>query len=106
MNAAELMADLEKENELRTKNARARLQRASAAAGMPLNRTPACERGVSATWREITGDEVETTIAEARFHDLVVLGRPAEATALSTSGIGAVVVGSGRPRAARAEDRS
>jgi nucleotide-binding universal stress UspA family protein len=47
--------------------------------------------------QQIIGDEVETTIAEGRYHDLIVLGRPAEATALSTEGIGAVLVGSGRP---------
>jgi len=52
---------------------------------------------VSASWRELSGDEVEITITEARYHDLVVLGRPPQATALSLNGIGAVLVGSGRP---------
>ena len=86
MNAAELIADLHKENELRTKNARLAFDRF-------------CKRWdvTSATWQQISGDEVEATIAETRFHDLVVLGRPAEATALSTAGIGAVLVASGRP---------
>jgi nucleotide-binding universal stress UspA family protein len=86
MNAAELIADLQKENELRTKNARFAFDRF-------------CKRWdvTSATWQQISGDEVEATIAEARFHDLVVLGRPPEATALSTGGIGAVLVAGGRP---------
>ena len=85
-NAAELIADLQKENELRTKNARLAFDRL-------------CKRRdlTSATWEQLTGDEVEKTIAEARFHDLVVLGRAPEATTLSTNGMGAVLVGSGRP---------
>ena len=54
-------------------------------------------KGVSAASREITGDAVETTIAQARFHDLVVLGRAPSASGLSIGGIGAVLVDSGRP---------
>jgi nucleotide-binding universal stress UspA family protein len=86
VNAAELIADLLKENELRVKNARLAFDRF-------------CKKWdtQAPTWQQISGDEVEATIAEARYHDLVVLGRPAEATALSTNGIGAVLVESGRP---------
>ena len=86
MNAAELIADLQKENELRTKNAR-----------LAFDRFRKQRDFASATWQQITGDEVEVTIAEARFHDLVVLGRPPGAAALSTAGIGTVLVASGRP---------
>jgi nucleotide-binding universal stress UspA family protein len=86
MNAAELIADLQKENELRTKNAR-----------LAFDRFRKQKDFTSATWQQINGDEVEATITEARFHDLIVLGRPPEATALSTAGIGAVLVASGRP---------
>jgi nucleotide-binding universal stress UspA family protein len=96
MNAAELIAALQKENELRTKNARLAFDRFCEKWGIRQGDDLAA-KGVSATWQPITGDEVETTIAEARYHDLVVLGRPAELTALSTNGIGAVLVGSGRP---------
>ena len=96
MNAAELIADLQKENELRAKNARLSFDRFCKRWDIGLADGSAA-KGVSATWQQITGDEVETTIREARYHDLVVLGRPAEATALSTNGIGAVLVGSGRP---------
>jgi nucleotide-binding universal stress UspA family protein len=96
MNAAELIADLQKENELRARNARQSFDRFCKRwdIGVAGGSAP---KGVSATWQQITGDEVETTINEARYHDLVVLGRPAEATALSTNGIGAVLVGGGRP---------
>jgi nucleotide-binding universal stress UspA family protein len=96
MNAAELIADLQKENELRTQNARASFDRFCKRwdIGLP---DGSGSKGVSATWQQITGDEVETTISEAHYHDLIVLGRPPEATALSTNGIGAVLVSSGRP---------
>lgn len=95
MNAAELIADLQAENELRTKNARVAFN--AFCGSRRLSTNSHAKDGVSATWREITGDEVETTIAEARFHDLVVLGRPADGIALSMSGIGAVIIGCGRP---------
>ncbi len=49
-------------------------------------------RAVSAEMREIRGDVVKETVAEARFHDLLVLGRTAEAR-----GFGAMVVSAGRP---------
>lgn len=97
MNAAELIADLQKENELRTKNARLSFETFCRTWHVPLSDGPDTSRSLSATWREIVGDEIETTIAEARFHDLVVLGRPPQATALSTGGLGAVLVESGRP---------
>ena len=105
MNAAELIADLQKENELRTKNARLSFEGFCRNGDVPLvdgiaPTTTVCRpRGAKSS-----GDEIETTIAEARYHDLVVLGRPAQATALSTNGIGAVLVGSGRPLLARSED--
>jgi nucleotide-binding universal stress UspA family protein len=97
MNAAELIADLQKENELRTRNARLAFDRFCKRWDIGLGDGSGAKGGVSATWQQITGDEVETTIAEARYHDLVVVGRPAEATALSTNGIGAVLVSGGRP---------
>jgi nucleotide-binding universal stress UspA family protein len=96
MNAAELIADLQKENELRTKKARSAFDRFCKKRDIG-QADGSAAKGVSATWQEIIGDEVETTIGEGRYFDLIVLGRPAEATALSTSGIGAVLVGSGRP---------
>jgi nucleotide-binding universal stress UspA family protein len=96
INAAELIADLQKENELRAKNARLSFDQFCKRWGVGLGDGSAA-KGVSATWQQIAGDEVETTIREARYHDLVVLGRPPEATALSTNGIGAVLVSSGRP---------
>ena len=97
MNAAELIADLQKENELRMKTARVSFETFRNNRRIPVVDGPVAHNGVSAAWRDVSGDEVETTIAEARFYDLVVLGRPRQATALSVNGIGAAVVGSGRP---------
>jgi nucleotide-binding universal stress UspA family protein len=100
MNAAELIADLQKENELRSKNARLAFDAFCKRTRVRISATAAdgaADGEISAAWREIRGDEVETTIEEARFHDLVVLGRPLDATALSTNGIGMVVVSAGRP---------
>ena len=96
MNAAEFIGDLQKENELRAQRARQTFDQfckrweVSLADGL-------APKGVAATWQHLMGDEVETTIREARYYDLVVVGRPDEASALSTNGIGSVLVGGGRP---------
>jgi len=95
MNAAELIADLQKENELRTSNARTAFDEFCDKQHIVNQAKP--DASVSAAWREVSGDEVEATIAEARFYDLVVLGRPQQVTGLSVNGLGAVLVASGRP---------
>jgi len=97
MNAAELIADLQRENELRAKEARLSFEKFCDRWRVPQSEGPGMKSGVSASWRELTGDEVQVTVNEARFHDLVVLGRAPEGTALSISGIGSVLVESGRP---------
>src|SRR5262245_15868626 len=95
INAAELIADLQKENGLCIENARRAYEVFRDKRHIIAEPRP--NAGVTATWREMSGDEVETTITESRFHDLVVLARPSQPTALSTAGIGAILVGSGRP---------
>ena len=55
------------------------------------------QRGVTFALREVKGDEIEQTIAAARYHDLIVLGRSADAGELSVGNIGAVLIGCGRP---------
>ena len=96
MNAAELIADLQKENELRAKEARLSFEKFCDRWHVP-QFEGGTKGGVSASWRELSGNEVQVTIDEARFHELVVLGRAPEGTALSMSGIGSVLVESGRP---------
>jgi nucleotide-binding universal stress UspA family protein len=49
-------------------------------------------RAVSAGWKVVSGDGVETTVAEARFHDLPVLGRTPDSGRL-----GSLIVSAGRP---------
>src|SRR5262245_58705860 len=84
VNTDALIAGLQKENEARAQRARQAFDQfckrwdVSLADGLATN-------GVGATWQHLMGDEVETTIREARYHDLVVLGRPDEASALSAS---------------------
>ena len=58
MNAAELIADLQKENELRAKNARLSFDRFCKR--WDVSRTDvSADNCVSATWQNISGDEVE-----------------------------------------------
>lgn len=64
---------------------------------VPLHDAPPGPAGVSASWREETGSTLEKTIASARVHDLVVLGRSPESDPLSASGIGEVMIAGGRP---------
>lgn len=97
MNAAELIADLQKEGELRRKNAQLSFEAFCKRRGIPITEGSVDNDAVSASWRQLNGDEVDITIDEARYCDLVVLGRPPQATGLSTNGTGAVLVGSGRP---------
>ncbi len=62
----------------------------------------ACEKltsegAVSAAFRETEGNPGERAIAEARFGDLVVIGRPPAPEDLTTGEAGDVLIASGRP---------
>jgi nucleotide-binding universal stress UspA family protein len=52
---------------------------------------------VTASWHEVAGNEIEQTIHQAYYNDLVVFGRPAAPVTLSTLGVGDVLIGCGRP---------
>jgi nucleotide-binding universal stress UspA family protein len=52
---------------------------------------------VTAAWHEVSGNELEETIHQAFYNDLVVFSRPEAPTTLSTIGVGDVLVGCGRP---------
>jgi nucleotide-binding universal stress UspA family protein len=84
------------EDELRTETARIAFAEFCESRQVTLADAPG-PKGVTAASREMTGDAVKTTIAESRHHDLVILGRAPVASHLSTGGIGAILVGSGRP---------
>jgi nucleotide-binding universal stress UspA family protein len=94
---AEFFAALEEENELRSKRARVAFTEFCRRWHVPVSDSYPGPKGVSTAWREVKGDEVDATIALARFHDLVVMGRPPAASGLSTAGMGTVLIGSGRP---------
>jgi hypothetical protein len=53
--------------------------------------------GVTASWRQVEGQPVHDTVAEGRFHELVVLARAAAHGHFSTEAIGHILVGCGRP---------
>ncbi|MEI9991832.1 MAG: universal stress protein [Rhizomicrobium sp.] len=51
----------------------------------------------SASFREMDGNNLDATIDEARYHDLVVIGRPAAPQDMTMDGTSDVLVDSGRP---------
>jgi len=53
--------------------------------------------GASASFREVEGNNRDATIAEARYHDLVVMGRPPQPQNMTTDGTSDVLVDCGRP---------
>ena len=53
--------------------------------------------GVTASWKQIEGDPIHDTIAEARFYELVVLARAPQHGQFSKDAIGHILVGCGRP---------
>jgi nucleotide-binding universal stress UspA family protein len=57
----------------------------------------AAPSGVAASWRQIEGDPIGTVSAEARYSDLVVLGRGAETDELPADAVANILVGCGRP---------
>ncbi len=52
---------------------------------------------VTASWHEVAGNEIEQTIQQAHYNDLIVFSRPASPVTLSTLGVGDVLIGCGRP---------
>ena len=52
---------------------------------------------VTTAWHEVSGNELEETIHQAFYNDLVVFSRPEAPITLSTLGVGDVLVGCGRP---------
>jgi len=55
------------------------------------------QTGVNASFRCVEGDPVATATAEARFADLVVIGRAPPEAQFSTEQIATILVGCGRP---------
>lgn len=55
------------------------------------------QSGVTASWQEKFGSDIDETIASARCHDIAVFGRVPDFTALSRDAIGQIVIDCGRP---------
>ena len=53
--------------------------------------------GVTISWREEAGNNLDQTTRRALYSDLVVFGRPVAPDDLTTTGVGDVLVESGRP---------
>jgi nucleotide-binding universal stress UspA family protein len=62
-----------------------------------LSDAPSNSKQVTAEWREIDGFVPETIIREARFRDLIVLGRAPAATNLGSSRVEEILLSAGRP---------
>jgi len=53
--------------------------------------------GVTTSWRQMEGNPVQDTVAEARYSDLVVLARAPEHGQFSPDSVAHILVGCGRP---------
>lgn len=65
--------------------------------GLPHAASPPAPDRVSATWREKVGSEVAEIAAEARTHDLTVVGGGGTAEGLSPRALGSLILAAGRP---------
>jgi len=93
----EVFEALRQEDNTRTEAARRSYDEFRERRGVPIAETPPGPKGVTAAWEERLGDDIEETIAQARFHDLVVCARAPNSSGLSLGAIGAVLIGCGRP---------
>jgi nucleotide-binding universal stress UspA family protein len=86
MGNTELIHALQKEAAKRTADARASFDAFARA-----------NAGLNISWREVEGESVHTAIAEARYADLVVVGRSGAESEYSAEAVGSILVGCGRP---------
>jgi len=93
---AEFFAALQEESDLRAKRAHVAFAEFAKRWTIPSVDLPPGPHGVTAAWREVQGDPLDSTIALARHHDLVVMGRASDA-GISLAGLGAVLIGGGKP---------
>jgi nucleotide-binding universal stress UspA family protein len=66
-------------------------------ARIPTSLTPTRHAGVSASWREMTGNAVSVITEQARYFDIVVVGRRFGAVGLWPDEAGSILIGCGRP---------
>ena len=84
---------LEKEDQKVTKAAKTIFEGACGAHAATAGGAPGAGE-LTAAWHEVSGDALWDTVAQARFHDLVVIDRSAE---FSGGSLGSLIVSCGRP---------
>lgn len=97
MFAPGLLEELETQERSRGERASQTFKGACERARIPVAATPPGPNGVSASWREITGDPVSLITEQARFSDIVVVGRMVGIGGLRPDETGTIIIGCGRP---------
>jgi nucleotide-binding universal stress UspA family protein len=92
----EMMRRLRTEAAMRAAGARRHFDQFCELRGVIISDQPRAD-GVSASWREETGDAQRRLMFRARHNDLVVLGRPAAPNGLPLHLLEELLLGSGRP---------
>ena len=87
---------LKSDDARKTRAARAVFERGCEERKIPSAAAPRKGGGLSASWQKVAGDPVLALIGEARSHDLIVFGGPAEG-GYSEGDIGAVLTACGKP---------
>jgi nucleotide-binding universal stress UspA family protein len=93
----EIFEALREEDRIRTEAARRSFDEFRGRWSVALADSPPGPKGVTASFEERLGDDIEETIAQARFHDMLVLARGNDFTGLTPGAIGSILVGCGRP---------
>jgi nucleotide-binding universal stress UspA family protein len=97
MAVADMWQALQDDDVRHTKFARDVFDQTCAREKIALAERPTVSRGMSASWREETGDEIQQLVARARFNDVVVIEHPAGGGGFPPMSAGALLIGTGRP---------
>ena len=97
MAIAEMWQALQDDDVRRTKLSREAFDKRCARDKIALLDRPTASTGLSASWREETGDEIERLVARARYNDLIVIEHPSGGGGFPPVAAGAVLIGAGRP---------
>lgn len=93
----DLIDVLQREDKKRTERAQKTFEAFCKREELPIATRPTGEAGVTAAWREVSGRESDILVAEARIHDLTVLGNATALGGMVREAAGTVLVNSGRP---------
>jgi nucleotide-binding universal stress UspA family protein len=97
VNNAALIRSIEKQADERKEAARAAFAAFRAEHGLEVHDALNGGHGITAKFRDLQGEPVSLAIAEARFHDLVVMSRGTVSGGLGGSDVGALLLAAGRP---------